>query len=295
MHKMRYTLENDTLKVEIDSLGAEIKSVKRKEDGREYMWCGDPKYWGRTSPVLFPFVGAPKNKEYRYEGKTYAMGQHGFARDMEFELETNERGRIWFVLASTEETYAKYPFHFKLHIGYALEKNEVRVLWKVENTDGKPIYFAIGAHPAFRCPIHGESDKLGYGLKFGGLTDELHHHGNTPDGMAVMEDEVLALTDGAVTFTPGFFDKCTYMVEGAQTGKVSLLDREGEPYVTVRFDTPLFAVWSPEGKDAPFVCIEPWYGRCDAVDFEGSLAERAYENALAPGGAFMASYSMEFM
>lgn len=292
---MRYTLENEALKVEIDSFGAEIKSIKRVSDDREYMWCGDPKYWGRTSPVLFPFVGAPRNKEYRYEGKTYAMGQHGFARDMEFELELSEQGSIWFVLSSTEETYAKYPFHFKLHIGYALRENEVRVLWKVENTDSRPMYFSIGAHPAFLCPIHGEGDKLGYGLKFGGLTDELHHHGNTPEGMAVMEDEVLALTDGAVRFTPGFFDKCTYMVEGAQTGEVSLLDRDGEAYVTVRFDAPLFAVWSPEGKDAPFVCIEPWYGRCDAVDFEGSLAERAYENELAPDGAFTASYGMEFL
>lgn len=292
---MRYTLENETLKVEIDSFGAEIKSIRRVSDDREYMWCGDSKYWGRTSPVLFPFVGAPRNKEYRYEGKTYAMGQHGFARDMEFELELSEQGSIWFVLSSTEETYAKYPFHFKLHIGYALRENEVRVLWKVENTDSRPMYFSIGAHPAFLCPIHGEGDKLGYGLKFGGLTDELHHHGNTPEGMAVMEDEVLALTDGAVRFTPGFFDKCTYMVEGAQTGEVSLLDRDGEAYVTVRFDAPLFAVWSPEGKDAPFVCIEPWYGRCDAVDFEGSLAERAYENELAPDGAFTASYGMEFL
>lgn len=292
---MRYTLENETLKVEIDSFGVEIKSIRRVSDDREYMWCGDPKYWGRTSPVLFPFVGAPRNKEYRYEGKTYAMGQHGFARDMEFELELSEQGSIWFVLSSTEETYAKYPFHFKLHIGYALRENEVRVLWKVENTDSRPMYFSIGAHPAFLCPIHGEGDKLGYGLKFGGLTDELHHHGNTPEGMAVMEDEVLALTDGAVRFTPGFFDKCTYMVEGAQTGEVSLLDRDGEAYVTVRFDAPLFAVWSPEGKDAPFVCIEPWYGRCDAVDFEGSLAERAYENELAPDGAFTASYVMEFL
>ena len=76
---MRYTLENENLKVEIDSFGAEIKSVKRKSDNFEYMWCGDKKYWGRTSPVLFPFVGAPKNKEYRYDGKTYTMGQHGFA------------------------------------------------------------------------------------------------------------------------------------------------------------------------------------------------------------------------
>ena len=87
---MRYILENGTLRVEIESFGAEIKSVKRKADGREYMWCGDPRYWGRTSPVLFPFVGAPKNKEYRYEGRTYPMGQHGFARDMEFTLEAQE-------------------------------------------------------------------------------------------------------------------------------------------------------------------------------------------------------------
>lgn len=291
---MRYTLENETLAVEIDSFGAEVKSVKRKSDGFEYMWQADPKYWGRTSPVLFPFVGVPKDKEYRYAGKTYPMGQHGFARDMEFEPECVEDTRIWFVLHATEETLAKYPFAFRLHIGYELYRNEVKVLWKVENTDDKPMYFSIGAHPAFRCPIHGEENKLGYGLKFGGLTTELHHHGNTSEGLAIMDDQVLPLDDGVVKFTPGFFDTCTYMVEGKQTGAVSLLDNEGEAYVTVHFDTPLFAVWSPEKKEAPFVCIEPWFGRCDAVDFDGTLETRAYENKLAEDGVFEAEYTMEF-
>lgn len=156
--------------------------------------------------------------------------------------------------------YAKYPFRFRLHIGYTLDENEVSVHWKVDNTDEKPMYFSIGAHPAFLCPINGEQDKTGYRLRFGNLTDRLHHHGNTPDGMAVMTDEELELEDGEAVITPGFFDKCTYMVEGAQTGEVSILDRDGEAYVTVRFDTPLFALWSPEGKEAPFLCIEPWYG-----------------------------------
>ena len=291
---MRYTLENETLMVEIDSFGAEVKSVKRKSDNFEYMWQADPKYWGRTSPVLFPFVGVPKDKEYRYAGKTYAMGQHGFARDMEFALESTEDTKIWFALTSTEETLAKYPFAFRLYIGYELDGNTVKVLCKVVNTDDKPIYFSIGAHPAFRCPIHGEENKLGYGLKFGGLTTELHHHGNTPEGLAVMEDQILPLNDGAVQFTPGFFDTCTYMVEGKQTGEVSLLDQNGDAYVTLHFDTPLFAVWSPEKKEAPFVCIEPWYGRCDAVDFDGTLETRAYENELAVDGVFEAEYSMEF-
>ena len=114
------------------------------------------------------------------------------------------------------------------------------------------------------------------------------------DRIRSMTDEELELEDGEAVITPGFFDKCTYMVEGAQTGEVSILDRDGEAYVTVRFDAPLFALWSPEGKEAPFLCIEPWYGRCDAVDFEGSLAERPYENALAAGGSFDAEYAIVF-
>lgn len=300
---MRYVLENEVLRIEIDSFGAELRSVKRKSDNREYMWQADLKYWGRTSPVLFPFVGMPKNKEYRYEGKSYPMGQHGFARDMEFACETIDgmdatgttgEHTIWFVLEWNEATYEKYPFKFHLHIGYELRINEVNVLWRVENVDIKPMYFSIGAHPAFNCPINGEADKTGYGLKFGGVTDEIHHHGNTPEGLAVMEDEVLPLKNGRVNFTPGFFDKCTYMIERNQSRDVALLDTYGRPYVTVFFDTPLFAIWSPEGKNAPFVCIEPWYGRCDAVDFSGSLAERAYENALAPGGEYKKTYSMHF-
>lgn len=252
---MRYQLENETLRVEIDSFGAEVRSVIRRSDGREYMWQADPAYWGRTSPVLFPFVGAPRNKQYRYEGKIYQMGQHGFARDMEFELERQSADEIWFVLESDEETYKKYPFGFKLSIGYHLTGNEVEVMWRVENTEDKPMYFSIGAHPAFRCPINGEESKAGYGLFFGGLDDELHHHGNTTDGLAVMKDQTLALKNGTVKFSEDFFDECTYMVEGKQTGEVSLLDAKGNPYVTVVFDAPLFAIWSPEGKNAPFVCI----------------------------------------
>jgi galactose mutarotase-like enzyme len=292
---MKVTLESAALKVTIESLGAEVQSVQSKSGGKtEYMWHGDPAYWARRSPILFPFVGSCKNKEYRYAGKTYPMAQHGFARDMEFAVESQTEKEVWFVLDSTEETYEKYPFRFRLHIGYELNENELTVKWKVENTDTKEIYFAIGAHPGFLCPIHGEANKVGYGLHFGGLTTELHHHGNTPDGMAVLDDEILPLTDGKVRFTEDFFDKCTYMVEGAQTGEVSLLDAEGDAYVTVLFDTPLFAVWSPEGKNAPFVCIEPWFGRCDTADFTGEIQERAFENALGVGEAFDTSYRIRF-
>lgn len=298
---MRYILENDVLRAEIESFGAELKSVKSKATGQEYMWYADAKFWGRTSPVLFPFVGSIMNKEFRYDGKTYPMGQHGFARDMEFSLISQDADSIWFSLLSTEETLAKYPFAFELKIGYRLQAEELEVLWEVKNpgqqtapnTD-QPLYFSIGAHPAFICPIHGEDSKAGYQLFFEGL-DEVHHHGNLTDtGMALREDLVIPLKDHRATITPDFFDRCTIMVEGKQTGCVGIEDPSGKRFITMRFDTPLFAIWSPEGKNAPFLCIEPWFGRCDAVDFSGTLEEREYTNVLGENEVFHTSYSIRF-
>ena len=313
---MRYILENEKLRVEIDSFGAEIKSVISKADPRAYMSCGDTKSWARTSPVLFPFVGSLKNKEYVAKGKTYPMGQHGFARDMEHELLRQSDDTIWFSLKSNEETLAKYPYAFQLRIGYQLTEQCVKVLWEVENTGNEILPFSIGAHPAFNCPMGEQESKAGYRISFGRFTEQpkntacntiidsnatllpvdvIHHHGNTRDtGLAVTEDLELTLQDGMCDITEGFFDRCTYMIEGNQANCVSLIDPEGNEYVKVLFDTPLFAIWSPEEKNAPFVCIEPWYGRCDHVDFRGEISDREFTNFLEAGRTFHGEYVMMF-
>ncbi len=293
VYVMRYVLENDVLRVEIDSFGAELKSVLSKETGLEYMWQGDPTFWGRTSPVLFPFVGSLKNKEYIHEGKHYPMGQHGFARDMEHTFVSKTEEEIWFELLSNEDTLEKYPFAFKLMIGYQLKDNAVKVLWRVENPAEETMYFSIGAHPAFNCPIHGEEKKAGYSMYFGGV-DEIHHHGNTAAGMALREDLILELNEGKVLITEEFFDRCTYMVEDHQCGSVGIVDPAGRRYITVEFDMPLFAVWSPEKKQAPFICIEPWCGRCDAEDFDGELKDREFTNVLESKEKFATEYTMIF-
>lgn len=294
-NEMYYFLENDEIIVKISSFGAEVQSVLRKENYREYLWYGDSKFWGRTSPVLFPFVGSLKNKEYTWAGKTYTMGQHGFARDMEFEFVDKKEDSISFVLKSDETTLAKYPFEFELYISYILKGDELIVDWNVKNPADETMYFSIGAHPAFLCPVHGEDSKEGYKLFFEGV-DEIHHHGNTLDtGLAVMsEDLVLSLVDNKVEMTKDFFDRCTYMIENNQTKVVGIEDKAGKRIVDVCFDTPLFAIWSPEKKNAPFLCIEPWYGRCDATDFEGDLSKRDYTNVLAKGEEFHGGYSMKF-
>lgn len=319
---MEYFLSNDKFVVRINSFGAEVKSVINKSTLREYMWYGDGKYWGRTSPVLFPFVGNVRDKKYNWEDIEYPMGQHGFARDMEFNLvkevaatevdvnpSTNAgktsssagatepvyEASVTWQLNSDETTLKKYPFPFTLNITYTLSGNELKVDWEVINPGKDTMHFSIGAHPAFLCPVHGESSKAGYKLYFDNVS-EIHHHGNTRDtGLAIMSEDILMpLNNGRVTITEDFFDRCTYMIEGNQTGLVGIEDPDGNRYVDVIFNTPLFAIWSPEGKNAPFLCIEPWYGRADATDFTGDISQREYNNSLAPSARFNGGYSMKF-
>lgn len=292
---MEYFLENEELIVKINSFGAEVKSVLNKNNYREYLWYGDSKYWGRTSPVLFPFVGSLKNKSFKYKGMTYPMGQHGFARDMEFEASSVALDKISFRLKSNDETIKKYPLPFELIITYTLDGNVLCVDWTVINPSKEELYFSIGAHPAFLCPIHGEKSKEGYSLFFDNV-GSIHHHGNTSDtGLSIdSEDIELALDNGRVAISKDFFDRCTYMIEGNQTGVVGIEDTKGNRFVDVIFNTPLFAIWSPEGKNAPFICIEPWYGRADATDFNGELQDRKYGNTLKAGEVFNGGYSMKF-
>ena len=293
---MRYILENSELRAEIDTFGAEIKSVVRKSDGREYIWCGDPAVWGRTAPVLFPFVGALNGRKYTFEGRDYPMPSHGFARDLEHEVIKKSDTEICFSLKDNAATYKNYPFHFEFQNSYRLDGDRIYVTWKVLNpgqdrTDQK-LYFSVGAHPAFACPIHGEKDKTGYKLFFEGLS-EVHHHGNLT-GTCTREDLTLPLTDNRAVIDSAFFERSTYIVENRQTGSVGIEDPAGHRYITVDFDMPLFAVWSPAEKNAPFICIEPWCGRADYDDYTGDLPSREYGNTLRSGENFENTYSIRF-
>ena len=287
---MIYTIQNACLTVQVKKAGAELCSVKDTA-GAEYLFDANPAYWGRSAPVLFPFVGSLRDKAFVYEGKTYPMGQHGFARDMDFSLLKKGESEIWFRLVSDEETLSKYPFPFVLDVGYQLEDHAIRVLWRVENPSSeKSLYFSIGAHPAFLCPPCGggmDGCYLGFDMP-GSLSYRLLNG----QGLVTEQVHTLPLENGLFRLSPGLFDRDALIVEGKQTGRVWLADREKKPFVTVEFDAPLFGVWSPAGKDAPFVCIEPWYGRCDAEGFSGDLTQREYGECLLPRQTFQADYQI---
>lgn len=282
-----FQISNDKITVQVDSMGAELRSLKRVADAKEYLWHGDPAYWKRTSPVLFPIVGALKNGRYKINDREYSMEQHGFARDMEFQLKSQVATEIWFSLRSDERTLAVYPYPFLLEIGYELSGNTLIVKWRVSNPEKEPIWFSIGGHPAFLCPIDPGTDQTQYQLCFD--AQEQIVSSCIEGGLLGNDKKTYRLQNGALPITSALFDGDALVIENDQAHRVSLIKPDGTPYLTVDFDAPLFGIWSPPKKKAPFICIEPWYGRCDSVDFSGDFQDREWGQTLSRG-VFEAHY-----
>ncbi len=286
-----FEISNGRLTASVDSRGAELKSLRKSESGKEYMWCADARYWGRTSPTLFPLVGGLKNGEYRLDNKTYKMEKHGFVRDVEFKLVSHESTELWFTFEGNEETKKQFPFSFQLKIGYRLEDMTLKVLWRVENPSSEVLYFSIGGHPAFNCPINRGEKREEYFLKFD-KKDEINCTTIGEDGLVSGEKQSYKLQDGLLPISEELFERDAIIMEDYQIHSIALLTPDRKPYITAKFDLPVVAVWAPAGKNAPFVCIEPWNGICDHTDFAGTLEERKWGNEVRPGKIFSSGYDI---
>jgi galactose mutarotase-like enzyme len=296
-------LENDRLKVEVSAFGAELHSIFNKSTGFEYLWHGDKSYWGRRSPVLFPIVGKVWNGRMKYCGAEYALSQHGFARDCEFaKLDESQLSRLLlkrdgdvqkcgFVLYSNEETKKLYPFDFALYIIYCLIDNCLEVNWIVENRTEGDMYFQIGAHPAFNYRDFDEdADIQGY-MKFD-RTGKMLLTTLECGGYAARKRREIEVSPDGIVINKSTFARDALVFE-KQLNRVTLCDRDGEAYVEVEFDAPVVGLWSPAKIGyAPFMCIEPWYGRCDDSNFDGDYNEKPYINYLKEGESFRSTYKI---
>lgn len=288
-----HTLKNDILTVQVKEHGAELSSIRK--GATEYLWQADPAFWGRHSPVLFPIVGSVWEKRYRIDGVEYEMGQHGFARDMDFTLIGGNETEVRYRLESTAETLAKYPYPFVLEIAYKLEENKLDVIWDVYNPSQEDIYFQIGAHPAFYYPDYDpQTADRGY-LSFDrceGLECIRIKEKGCVD--AVTKYPLGIPQDGKLPLTRETFDEIdTIMLEDSQVGRVALHRNDGSPWLSLTFDAPVVGIWSPPTKNAPFICLEPWYGRCDRAGYEGDYRDKDWMNRLAPGERFSSVYTIE--
>ncbi len=285
------TLTNDVLTISVKDHGAELCSIRK--GGTEYLWQADPAFWARHSPVLFPIVGSVWEGKFRVDGKEYAMGQHGFARDMDFTLVSQTDDEVRYRLVSTEETLVRYPWPFVLEIAYRLHGNKVDVIWEVTNPGGKEMPFQIGAHPAFLYPDY-DPETTDRGFFSFDRKDGIEYILISEKGCADPGVKYpMELKDGMLPINTSSFDRDAFIIEDSQVGKVTLHRQDGTPWLSMSFDAPLVGLWSPPGKNAPFICIEPWYGRCDRAHFAGEYKDKDWVNILAPGKKFSSVYTIE--
>lgn len=283
-------LENKFLKVEINELGAEITRVYDKENDTEIIWEANPKFWKRHSPVLFPNVGKNYKNQVLINGKKYETSQHGFARDSIFKCINQCENSVKYMITASNETKKVYPFEFELIVGYELKEKEIIVTWQVNNKDSQPIYFTIGAHPAYR--FKDGDKKEDYILMFN-KKDSLEYMFLDPEyGTAIDSKKYqLSLDNGKYQLNEKIFENDALILDGGQVEEVWLCYKDGTKRAGMKCSGfPNFGIWSV--KDAPFVCLEPWMGRCDNTGFEDELSTKDNVNKVEQGKSFKQSYSI---
>ena len=286
------TLKNDRLTVQISAKGAELQSIKNNNDELEYLWQGDPDFWGRKAPVLFPIVGRLKDDEYKYKGNTYSLNQHGFARDLRFQIEEQTDTTARLTTYSTEETKAYYPFDFQLSLTYTLEKNTINVSYLVKNTHpSEDLYFSIGGHPGFNIPMTDDTTFEDYYLSF--LPREARRKIPLVGPYLDLDNKTLAQTNTEIDLRRPLFDHDALIYETKGKNIFSISSEKTTRSVSLTFENfPYTGIWSPPKTEAPFVCIEPWFGIADAIDFAGQLNDKLGIQHLKGTESFSANYTI---
>ena len=282
---------SERLQFTVSTHGAELQSLRK--NGREYLWHGDPAYWGRRSPILFPMVGKVYGGIFRVNGKEYPMGQHGFARDKEFR-KVGER----YVLS--DGPLENYPYQFELAVTYRTEGNRFIARWTVTNRDSREMHFQIGAHPALLLPDYNPADAVHGYLQCrdaeGKVVEQpMLSHGLDGGCLTELDAPVpMPMEDGLLPITGETFSIDTFMIEQGKVKSVTLLDKDKKPYLTVgSSQTQAYGIWAPYKPGCPFVCLEPWCGITDTVGFAGDISERYLNHSLQPGETFVFEYWIE--
>ena len=282
---MNSILKNGNLQVVVNAHGAELTSLKDLSSGVEYIWQANPKYWGKHSPVLFPIIGMLKDDAYTFNGQQYAMEKHGFARDLDFELIDSKSNYCFYQLESTPETFVKYPFHWKLGIAYRLSEKGLEVSYKVENTGDSDMYFSLGAHPAFNCPLFESEIRSDYSLVFEkneGVKSQLIREGLRSGELVDKFDD-----SNKIQIGDDIFDDDALIFEGLKSRHVTFVKGE-KSYLQVQFEGwPYLGIWSMN-RESPYVCVEPWYGVADHVNHGGDISQKEGIQCLKAGSQFSA-------
>lgn len=291
---MIYTLENDILCVQVNSMGAELWSVLDKRDQTEHLWQGDPKFWPRRAPNLFPWCGRLKNGRYLLEGGEYQGELHGFARNCEHTLLSQESATLVLSLCDSEDTKALYPFSFSLSVVYLLNDNRLTCRFQVENREtARTLPFSIGYHTGYLCPFDEKHTIEDYRLVFEKnetvndlLTDE--------NGLMSGQTRPYLTGHREIALHNKLFPS-SFVLEGLDSSYVGIVENETGREVRVHCpDFPYVVFWST-AEQVPFICIEPWHGLPDNADTDGNFLNKPGLRTLQPGERFSCEQEIEII
>lgn len=283
---MTTTIKNSNLSAEINPFGAELISLK-SNNTKEYIWEGNPDFWGKHSPVLFPIVGTLKNNSFLYGRTEYHLSRHGFARDMTFELIEKKENSAIFSIKSSEETLKKYPFEFELQLIYTLHDSTLDIEYKVINTGKSKMPFSIGAHPAFALAGNFEN----YAIAF--EKEEPLEYYLLENDLISSKTATMQSNQKQIPLTYDLFENDALIFKKLQSNTLTILE-DSNPVLTVHFeDFPSLGIWTK--MNAPFLCIEPWFGYSDTNENSGDLFEKEGIQVLDKNQTFQAKFSIEIL
>lgn len=281
-------LENEKISIEVNSLGAELTNLKKVKNSIELLWQGDEEHWGGQSPLLFPIIGGIPDNQYILDGKVYKMASHGFAKHCEFQLVEKGKDAIVFRLNDSDITFEQYPFHFELNVSYTLKENCLTTGFSLTNNNDKTMLFSLGAHPGFNCPLHENEKMVDYYLVFEKM--ETASRRFKACGLLTGETEKILKNQKDIRLSHNLFYKDAIILDHLASNWVELRSDKSKQIIRMEFEGfPYFGIWSAP-NDAPFVCLEPWYG-VDSIHGDSyDLRQKEGIMPLNPGEVFKCEY-----
>lgn len=286
------SVTNDYLQISVKQIGAELCSIVSKKSGKEYMWNADPMIWGSHAPVLFPIIGSLKNGEFFFENKKYSIPKHGFVRNNKnLIVDKSKADRLEYSIKYNEESLKIYPFQFEFYVRYILKDNFIIVEHEVKNLSQiSPMYFSIGGHAAFKCPVNTQEKFSDYYLEF--EKEELIDTWELQsDGLISPNKHPLFLNNRQLSLYKNIFDNGALIIKHLNSKKIYLKSRKSNQVLIVEY--PEFnnlAIWAMPG--AQFVCIEPWLGLPDNYDTNQDFTQKEGILMLGQNERFKASYTI---